>query len=838
MTKVYQLFRQFLAGCGTSYRGPVSETSTAENTESFPDRRAAHPAILHFMRSLLGAKVADRLAATGSPWLSASPPPAAPEVPAAVAHLLTAISTGESPGRGSEIASLFLIPTHQLVLPGTPDDAWRSEGTDPHFYLHPDSFEPRAGWHLIEVCISSETSGTAKLYFDSGTGCSEENSVALPWKYGQPFRRVFHLPFAPQQIRFDPLEGPGLFSVNRLLFLPLTPLQASLEMVQRLAETAALMPSADELRDNQPAALYHRYNKTFQNWILGSVDYQEWLDTIETAETPTREALLSEQASFHHLPVFSIILPTYNTPESFLRQAIDSVRAQSYAHWELCIADDASTQPHVRTVLQEYAQHDQRIKIEFRQTNGHISAASNSAIALTTGEYVVLMDHDDMLPIDALHSVAQAINQNPSAQVLYSDEDKIDEQGNRLDPYFKPDWNPDLFFSSNYVSHLGVYRRDLLQRIGGFRSGVEGSQDHDLLLRCLPHISPESIVHIPKVLYHWRAVSGSTALASGQKSYTTQAGIQSLRDFFDAQGKTDTCVEPGLLPDTYRIRHPIPSPEPLVSLLIPTRDRLELLERCVGSILSKTTYQQFEIIILDNESTQPATHAYFTRMQAADSRVKVLPYPFPFNYSAINNFGVHHAKGELIGLINNDTEVISPDWLSEMASHALRPEIGCVGAKLYYGDESIQHAGVVLGIGGVAGHSHAQWPANSFGYCRRLCLTQNYSAVTAACLLVRKSVYQQVGGLDEENLQVAFNDVDFCLKVSEAGYRNLWTPYAELYHHESQTRGADDSPEKKARFESETAYMQARWGSRLSLDPYYSPNLTQDHCDFSFRTHR
>jgi len=791
-----------------------------------------------FIRSLLGAKVADRLTARGWFSSSSSPPPSISALLAKGACPQTAIAANETPSPGRAIASLYLIPTHQICSSGTPKDDWLSEGTDPHFYLHADSFFPQAGWHLIEVCISSAISGTAKLYFDYGNGCSEELSVALPSKNGRPFRRVCHLPLAPHKIRFDPLEGPGLFSVNSLLVLPMTPLQASLAMLQRLDEAALHGTSVDRVGDEEPRDLYHRYNDSFQNLTWGSSDYQEWIDSVETAETPSQETLLTEQASFHHLHVLSVILPTYNTPEPFLRQAIDSVRAQSYAHWELCIADDASPQPHVRTVLEEYAALDQRIKVEFRPTNGHISAASNSALALAKGEYVVLMDHDDMLPIHALHCVAQAVDQNPTAQIFYSDEDKVDAQGNRMYPYFKPAWNPDLFFSNNYVSHLGVYRRDLLQRIGGFRSGVEGSQDYDLLLRCLPHISPDAIVHIPKVLYHWRAVSGSTALAAGQKNYTTQAGIKSLRDFFDAQGKTDTGVEPGLLPGTYRIRHPLPSPAPLISLLIPTRDRLDLLERCVGSILSKTTYRHFEIIILDNESTEPATHAYFTRIQADDPRVKVLPYPFPFNYSAMNNFGVRQAEGELIGLINNDTEVISPEWLSEMASHALRPDIGCVGAKLYYENDTIQHAGVVFVNGGVAGHSHLKWPATSSGYFRRLCLTQNYSAVTAACLLVRKTVYQQVGGLDEENLHVAFNDVDFCLKVSEAGYRNLWTPYAELYHHESQTRGADDSPEKKARFERETAYMRARWGSRLSADPCYGHNLAQDRCDFSFRTHR
>jgi len=331
-------------------------------------------------------------------------------------------------------------------------------------------------------------------------------------------------------------------------------------------------------------------------------------------------------------------------------------------------------------------------------------------------------------------------------------------------------------------------------------------------------------------------VPGSTALNAEQKTYTTQAGIQALHDFFDAQGRTDIVVEPGNHPTTYRIRHPIPSPAPVVSLLIPTRDRLDLLERCVGSILGKTTYPHFEIIIIDNDSSLPETHDYFRLIQATDSRVTVLSYPFPFNYSAINNYAVRHAKGQLIGLINNDTEIISPEWLNEMASQALRPDIGCVGAKLYYADGTIQHAGLILGIQGIAGHCHLDWPAGSLGYHCRLSIIQNYSALTAACLLIRKTLYQQVGGMDEENLAVSFNDVDFCLKVSEAGYRNLWTPYAELVHHGGQTRGLEDSPEKVARFRREAAWMLTRWGKRIICDPNYSPNLTTDNGAFSCRT--
>ena len=525
----------------------------------------------------------------------------------------------------------------------------------------------------------------------------------------------------------------------------------------------------------------------------------------------------------------SVVMPTYNTAEFHLRQAIESVLAQSYPQWELCIADDASPDTRIQQLLKEYRQRDSRIKVIFRSANGHISAASNSALVLATGEYVAFVDHDDMLAPHALLLIIEAINQNPSAQILYSDEDKIDEQGNHSAPYFKPDWNPDLFFSQNYVAHLSVYHRKLLLHIGGFRTGVEGSQDQDLLLRCLPYLKQGEIVHVPAVLYHWRMTNGSVALDPGEKSYTTEAGIKALRDFFSAQGRADIKVEAGAVPNTYRTRYPISKPEPLVSLLVPTRDMLEVLEPCIRSILEKTTYQNYEVLILDNGSIKSATLDYFDQVQAADSRVRVIPYHYPFNYSAINNYGVQHARGELIGLINNDVEIISPEWLTEMVSHALRPEIGCVGAKLYYANNTIQHAGVILGIGGVANHAYRNFPRGDHGYFARLSVVQNYSAVTAACLLVRKSIYEEVGGLEEEYLKVAFNDIDFCLKVREAGYRNLWTPYAELYHYESMSRGSEDTLEKQARFQREAEFMLRRWGNTLTSDPNHNSNLTQQN---------
>ncbi|HHL8379246.1 TPA: glycosyltransferase [Escherichia coli] len=496
------------------------------------------------------------------------------------------------------------------------------------------------------------------------------------------------------------------------------------------------------------------------------------------------------------------------------------------------IADDKSPKEHVQRVLREYEAKDPRVKVVYRQQNGHISAASNSALQIAIGEFVALLDHDDALPEHALLFMAQTIHSQPNARILYSDEDKLNAKGERFEPHFKSDWNPDLFFSQNYVSHLGVYHHDLLKKIGGFRLGVEGSQDQDLLLRCLPHVQADQIVHIPRVLYHWRTVEGSTALASGEKSYTTDAGIKALQDYF-ATRQPGVKVEAGRVPNTYRVCYPIPEPAPLVSLLIPTRDRRSLTETAVRSILEKSTYTNYEILILDNGSVEAETLEFFSQIQEEDHRVKVLAYDYPFNYSAINNFGARHAKGTIIGLINNDIEVINPEWLTEMVSHSLRPEIGCVGAKLYYPNDTLQHGGVILGIGGVANHSHKHFSRTHPGYFARLVCTQNYSAVTAACLLIRKEIFDAVEGLDEENLKVAFNDVDFCLKVREAGYRNLWTPYAELYHYESISRGIEDSPEKIARFTGEVDFMKAKWGTHLEIDPFYSQNLTKTKEDFS-----
>ena len=558
-------------------------------------------------------------------------------------------------------------------------------------------------------------------------------------------------------------------------------------------------------------------------------DYTEWIRRYDTLTDELRANMRNRIDTFTWKPLISVIMPVYNPKPEWLIEAIESVRKQIYPCWELCIADDASKDKGIRPILEHYAKEDPRIKIIFRKKNGHISAASNSALELTTGDWVALLDHDDLLAEQALFWVADAINQNPDVFLIYSDEDKIDDSGRRFDPYFKCDWNVDLFYSHNLITHLGVYRSDILKEIGGFREGLEGSQDYDLALRCIERIEPKQIRHIPRVLYHWRMHAESTAKSGNAKPYALLAGKTALDEHFQRQRVSALAdlLDFGM----YRIRYALPDKLPLVSLIIPTRNGLQLLQRCVESILKKTTYPNYEILIVDNGSDDPETIQYLKKMQS-DHKIRVVRDDRPFNYSALNNAAVKSARGDVMGLLNNDLEVISSEWLSEMVSHALRPGAGAVGARLWYPDETLQHGGVVLGMGGVAGHAHYKMPKYHLGYFGRASVIQNFSAMTAACLVIRKTIYEEVGGFNEKNLSIAFNDIDFCLRVIKAGYRNVWTPYAELYHYESATRGYENTPERQKRFAKEVAYMTQQWGDILLRDPAYSPNLTLDHQDF------
>lgn len=560
-------------------------------------------------------------------------------------------------------------------------------------------------------------------------------------------------------------------------------------------------------------------------------DYSEWIRRYDTLTSQDREKIKVQINRLHNPPLISVVMPVYNPPLNMLEEAIRSVQGQLYPHWELCIADDASTDADVHKLLQRYMDNDSRIKVMFRKENGHISAASNSALELACGDYVALLDNDDLLSEHALFWVADAIVNYPDAGLIYSDEDKIDQSGLRYDPYFKPDWNPDLFLSHNMICHLGVYRTDLVKKLGGFREGYEGAQDYDLALRCSEQLEPLQIVHIPRVLYHWRSHPGSTALAGNEKNYALLAGERALNDHF---ARTQVSAKVELLDfGMYRARYSIPESAPLVSLIIPTRNGLSLLKQCIDSLFAKTTYKNFEVLIVDNNSDDPKTLDYFASL-ADNKKIRVLRDERPFNYSALNNAAVNKARGEYVGLINNDIEVISPEWLDEMMGLAIQPGVGAVGARLWYPNNTLQHGGVITGLGGVAGHSHKHLDKGAPGFFYRAQLIQTLSAVTAACLVVKKSIYQEVGGLDEVNLKVAFNDVDFCLRVREAGYRNVWTPYAELYHHESATRGSEDTLEKQMRFRDEVLYIQKHWGNLLINDPAYSPNLTLDREDFSY----
>ncbi|WP_404421237.1 glycosyltransferase [Nibricoccus sp. IMCC34717] len=561
-------------------------------------------------------------------------------------------------------------------------------------------------------------------------------------------------------------------------------------------------------------------------------EYQKWCAQHEKVDDADLKAIAAHVASFARRPVFSVIVPVFNPPVDLLRKALDSVLAQLYLHWELCIADDCSTDPEVRKTLEEFRGRDKRIRIVYREQNGHISRATNSALELATGDFVALFDHDDVLHPRALYEVAAALDAKPGLKFIYTDEDKIDGEDRRFDPYFKPDWNPDLLHGQNYTSHLSVFDRALISTLGGMRTGFEGSQDWDLTLRVVDAIEESEIHHIANVLYHWRAIPGSTALQVSEKSYPVDAAKRALTEHFARrQVATELVPVPG---DHWRVRYPVPSPAPLVALIVPTRNAEKLVRQALTSIVEKTTYPNFEILLVDNGSDDPAALAYFASLPKTDgNKVRVLRYDGVFNYSAINNFAVRATKAEVIALVNNDIEVISPDWLTEMVSHALRPGIGAVGAMLYYPNDTVQHAGVILGLGGVAGHAFKEFPRNDQGQKNRLRLVQNYSAVTGACLVIRRDRFESVKGLDETHLAVAFNDVDLCCKLLKARYRNIWTPHAELYHHESATRGIEDTPEKKARFQSEVDYMMTTWESLLKNDPAYNPNLTLVGEDFS-----
>ncbi len=527
---------------------------------------------------------------------------------------------------------------------------------------------------------------------------------------------------------------------------------------------------------------------------------------------------------------FSIIVPLYNTPKRFLREMIESVLAQTYADWELCMADGSDAEhAEVERICLEYSQKDNRIHYRKLSKNFGISGNTNACLEIAEGDYIALFDHDDLLHPAALYEVMKAIcNQN--ADLIYTDEAILKRPNVLIDAHFKSSFAPDSLRSNNYICHFTVFKRELLNEVGLFDPACDGSQDHDMILRLTE--KAKRIVHIPEILYYWRAHKDSVAGNPESKSYTIQAGVHAVEKQLNRLGLTGEVLPVGAGMTIYRVRYAIKG-TPTVSILIPNYEHSADLKICLDSIFQKTTWTNYEIVIVENNSTSPTLFSYYDKLQREHKNVRVVTWNGTFNYSAINNYGARFCTGDYLLLLNNDTQIITPDWIQEMLMFAQRHDVGAVGCMLYYPDNSIQHAGVILGVGGVAAYSHKNFKRNECGYMGRLLYAQNLSAVTTDCMLLRRNVWEKVCGLDED-FAVAFNDIDLCMRIRQAGYLIVWTPFAELYHYESKNSCYDDRPENQERFQSETVRFQEHWGKELAKgDPYYNPNLSLEKEDFS-----
>ena len=558
------------------------------------------------------------------------------------------------------------------------------------------------------------------------------------------------------------------------------------------------------------------------------VPYGPW---YEQYRAKPEDLMKQKQHSFKHQPLISIVVPAYHTPDVFLRQMLDSLKGQSYQNWEVIIGNASPDDSRMRSILDEYAKNDARIKSVDIPDNLGISENTNAALKHASGDYIGFMDHDDLLAPDALFEIAIRLEANPDIDVFYTDEDKVStDLSEHFQPHFKPDFNLDLLRSNNYICHFFVVKRTILKQVKGLDPKYNGAQDYDFIFRCTE--LSKNIVHIPRILYHWRVHNASTADNPASKLYAYEAGKKAIEDNLARSGEKGS-VSMRSDYGFYNVDYAL-TDQPLVSILIPNKDHIDILKQCIRSLKEKATYTNYEIIVIENNSTEPATFEYYDKLKK--DGIQVLYYPeFGFNYSAINNWGVKNCKGEYLLFLNNDIEVITPDFIEKMLSNCERPGIGAVGAKLYYPDNTIQHAGIIIGIGGIAGHAFLNLPRARSGYLHKASLQMNVSAVTAACMMVSRKIFDLVGGF-EETLSVAFNDVDLCLRIQKAGYHNVYNPHVEMYHHESKSRGTEDSEAKARRFQTEIEFMRTNWIQLLkSGDSCYNPNLTLASWNYGLR---
>ena len=574
-----------------------------------------------------------------------------------------------------------------------------------------------------------------------------------------------------------------------------------------------------------PFSLWKKYLKDFKTRVkfkdlnlyynpFNVDDYNKWLQKNETFE---------EYEEPKYKPLISILIPVYNIGREYLSDCIDSILNQSYSNFEVCLVDDCSTNQETKDTLEEYSKKDKRIRVKYRKENGHISRATNDALKMAKGEFVALMDNDDMIPNNALYEMVKVLNQNKKIDMIYTDEDKINLDGRRCDPNFKSDFAPDSLLSSNYICHFTLLRKSIMDEIGGERVGFEGAQDYDLFLRFTEKTTRDKIYHIPKILYHWRMVEGSTSMVIDNKGYALERGRKAVEEALERRNIKGTVKIAEGCP-YYYIEYDVSS-NPLVSIIIPTKDLAEITDNCLKSIYEKCTYKNFEIILVNNRSEKQETFDMFEKYKKEHKNFKVVDADMEFNYSAINNLAAKKCKGDYLLLLNNDIEVITPNFIEIMLGYAMQSHVGAVGAKLIYPDNTIQHGGVIVGLGGVAGHALTDLDRNAIVWGGRLSVPYDYGAVTAACLMIDKKKFDEVGGLDER-IKVAFNDIDFNLKLQSKGYYNVFVPMAELYHYESKSRGMDNTTEKYKRFVSEVNLMIEKWSKELKNDPFYNQNYS------------